>query len=72
MSEYHSKRPFHLTSERDLKILEEEENAVLIGNGVDEPIRHHLMLKSVAFRLLKSTYRTVEYLGKAFEGEGSG
>jgi E3 ubiquitin-protein ligase HUWE1 len=48
-------------------MLQEKENAVLIGTTIDELIRHHPTLKAAVFDALKSTLSKVEELGNAFE-----
>ena len=58
------------TSERHLKVLQDKENAVLIGTAIDELIRHHPMLKDAVFQSLRSTLCKIEDLGNAFEAEG--
>ncbi|EGN99872.1 hypothetical protein SERLA73DRAFT_88605 [Serpula lacrymans var. lacrymans S7.3] len=54
------------TSERHLKVLQEKENAVLIGTGIDELIRHHPSLKAPVFDAIKSTLGKIEELGQSF------
>lgn len=54
------------TSERHLKILNDKENAALIGSSIDELIRHHPTLKGVVFDSLKSTLGKIECLGNAY------
>lgn len=54
------------TSERHQRILQDKENAVLIGSAVDELIRHHPSLKPAVFEAIKSTLSKVEDLGNTF------
>lgn len=54
------------TSERHLKVLQDKENAVLIGTAMDELIRHHPSLKAPVFEAIKSTLSKVEDLGNAY------
>ncbi|KAF7981836.1 hypothetical protein HWV62_31363 [Athelia sp. TMB] len=51
------------TSERHLKVLQEKENAVLIGTAIDELIRHHPSLKAAVFESIKSTMGKIEDMG---------
>ncbi|EAU91398.2 Huwe1 protein [Coprinopsis cinerea okayama7 len=51
------------TSERHLKVLNDKENAVLIGTAIDELIRHHPSLKAPVFSALKSALSRIEELG---------
>ncbi|KAI0268805.1 hypothetical protein BC834DRAFT_923157 [Gloeopeniophorella convolvens] len=54
------------TSERHQRVLQDKENAVLIGSAVDELIRHHPSLKSAVFEAIRSTLSKIEDLGNAF------
>lgn len=54
------------TSERHQRVLQDKENAVLIGTTVDELIRHHPMLKTSVFEAIKSTLSKIEDLGNAY------
>lgn len=54
------------TSERHQRVLQDKENAVLIGSAVDELIRHHPSLKSAVFEAIKSTLSKIEDLGNTF------
>lgn len=54
------------TSERHQRVLQDKENAVLIGSAVDELIRHHPSLKPAVFEAIKSTLSKIEDLGNAF------
>jgi E3 ubiquitin-protein ligase HUWE1 len=54
------------TSERHLKVLQDKENAVLIGTAMDELIRHHPSLKAPVFEAIKSTLSKIEDLGNAY------
>lgn len=47
-------------------MLQEKENAVLIGTAVEELIRHHPSLKNTVYDAVKSTIISIEELGKAF------
>ena len=52
--------------ERHQRVLQDKENAVLIGSAVDELIRHHPSLKSPVFEAIKSTLSKIEDLGNTF------
>ncbi|TCD71204.1 hypothetical protein EIP91_011682 [Steccherinum ochraceum] len=54
------------TSERHQRVLQEKENAVLIGTAIEELIRHHPSLKNAVYQAIKTTMGTIEGLGKAF------
>ena len=54
------------TSERHQRVLQDKENAVLIGSAVDELIRHHPSLKPAVFEAIKSTLSKIEDLGNTF------
>ena len=54
------------TSERHQRVLQDKENAVLIGSAVDELIRHHPSLKPAVFEAIKSTLSKIENLGNTF------
>jgi len=54
------------TSERHLRVLQDKENAVLIGTSIDELIRHHPFLKAAVFEGVRSILGQIEDLGKAF------
>jgi E3 ubiquitin-protein ligase HUWE1 len=54
------------TSERHQRVLQDKENAVLIGSAVDELIRHHPSLKPAVFEAIKSTLSKIEDLGNMF------
>ena len=54
------------TSERHLRVLQDKENAVLIGTSIDELIRHHPFLKAAVFEAVRSVLGQIEDLGKAF------
>jgi E3 ubiquitin-protein ligase HUWE1 len=54
------------TSERHQRVLQDKENAVLIGSAVDELIRHHPSLKPAVFDAIKSTLSKIEDLGNTF------
>jgi len=54
------------TSERHQRVLQDKENAVLIGSAVDELIRHHPSLKAAVFDAIKSTLSKIEDLGSTF------
>ncbi|KAL4252810.1 UPL family protein [Abortiporus biennis] len=51
-------------SERHQRVLQEKENAVLIGTSIEELIRHHPSLKDSVFQSIKTTLGTIEELGK--------
>jgi E3 ubiquitin-protein ligase HUWE1 len=46
-----------------LKVLQDKENAVLIGTAMDELIRHHPALKGPVFEALRATLGKIEELG---------
>lgn len=54
------------TSERHLRVLQDKENAVLIGTSIDELIRHHPFLKIAVFEGVRSVLGQIEDLGKVF------
>lgn len=54
------------TSERHVKVLQDKENAVVVGNTVDELIRHHPILKQAVFSGIISTLSKIETMGKTF------
>jgi E3 ubiquitin-protein ligase HUWE1 len=54
------------TSERHLRVLQDKENAVLIGTSIDELIRHHPFLKVAVFEAVRSILGQIEDLGKSF------
>ncbi|KAI0373495.1 hypothetical protein BV20DRAFT_1119067 [Pilatotrama ljubarskyi] len=54
------------TSEEHQRVLQEKENAVLIGTSLEELIRHHPSLKDKVFVAIKSTMARIEELGKAY------
>ena len=54
------------TSERHLRVLQDKENAVLIGTSIDELIRHHPFLKTAVFESVRSILGQIEDLGKVF------
>ncbi|KAI0318271.1 hypothetical protein OF83DRAFT_1262061 [Amylostereum chailletii] len=54
------------TSERHQRVLQDKENAVLIGAAVDELIRHHPSLKVAVFEAIKSTMSKIEDLGSGY------
>ncbi|THH30438.1 hypothetical protein EUX98_g3760 [Antrodiella citrinella] len=54
------------TSERHQRVLQEKENAVLIGTAIEELIRHHPSLKNSVYDAVRSTMGTIEELGNSF------
>lgn len=50
-------------SERHQRVLQEKENAVLIGTSIEELIRHHPSLKDRVFEAIKSIMSRIEDLG---------
>ncbi|KAI8975845.1 hypothetical protein BD414DRAFT_580582 [Trametes punicea] len=54
------------TSEEHQRVLQEKENAVLIGTSIEELIRHHPSLKEKVFVAIKSTMAKIEVLGKSY------
>lgn len=55
------------TSERHLKVLLDKENAVLMGTGIDELIRHHPSLKKSVFDAILACLGKIEDLGNTYE-----
>jgi len=53
-------------SERHVKVLQDRENAVLIGSAIDELIRHHPSLKTPVFDAIIDTLQKIETLGNSF------
>lgn len=47
-------------------MLQDKENAVLIGTAMDELIRHHPALKTPVFESIKTTLSKIEDLGNAY------
>lgn len=54
------------TSERHQRVLQDKENAVMIGSAIDELIRHHPFLKASVYEAVKSTLGRIEDLGNAY------
>ncbi|KAH9839447.1 uncharacterized protein C8Q71DRAFT_905985 [Rhodofomes roseus] len=54
------------TSERHQRVLQDKENAVLIGTAVEELIRHHPSLKPSVFTSIKATMEKIYQLGKNY------
>lgn len=54
------------TSEKHQRMLQEKENAVIIGTAVEELVRHHPALKNQVFEAIKSTMAKIEELGHAY------
>ena len=54
------------TSEDHQRVLQEKENAVLIGTSIEELIRHHPTLKDKVFAAIKMTMARIEELGNSF------
>ena len=54
------------TSEDHQRVLQEKENAVLIGTSVEELIRHHPTLKDKVFSAIKTTMARIEELGTSY------
>jgi E3 ubiquitin-protein ligase HUWE1 len=55
------------TSEKHQRMLQEKENAVIIGTAVEELVRHHPTLKMQVFEAIKMTMGKIEELGNAYE-----
>lgn len=55
------------TSAQHLSVLQEKENAVLVGTSIDELIRHHPALRQQVFDSLRATLSKIEALGNDFE-----
>lgn len=53
-------------SERHQRVLQEKENAVLIGTSIEELLRHHPTLKNTIFDTITSTLDKIETFGKNF------
>ncbi|KZS98333.1 hypothetical protein SISNIDRAFT_546300 [Sistotremastrum niveocremeum HHB9708] len=59
------------TSEKHLKVLQDKENASLIGSAIDELIRHHPSLKTQVFDAIGAMLDRIESLGNTWsEKEG--
>ncbi|CDO77710.1 hypothetical protein BN946_scf184969.g61 [Trametes cinnabarina] len=54
------------TSEEHQRVLQEKENAVLIGTSIEELIRHHPSLKEKVFVAIKATMAKIEELGRSY------
>lgn len=54
------------TSERHQRVLQDKENAVLIGTAVEELIRHHPSLKQSVFASIKATMEKIYSMGKNY------
>ena len=54
------------TSERHLRVLQDKENAVIIGSAVDELVRHHPVLRPAVFDTVCITLSRIEDIGKAY------
>lgn len=55
------------TSEKHQRMLQEKENAVIIGTAVEELVRHHPSLKNQVFDAIKQTMAKIEELGNAYQ-----
>lgn len=55
------------TSEKHQRMLQEKENAVIIGTAVEELVRHHPTLKNQVFEAIKHTMAKIEELGNAYQ-----
>ena len=53
-------------SEDHQRVLQEKENAVLIGTSIEELIRHHPSLKDKVFGAIKTTMSKIEELGNSY------
>ena len=58
------------SSEKHLNILQDKENVASIGGSNDELIRHHPLLKNVAFKPLLSILSKLEDLGSTCSTPG--
>lgn len=56
-----------LVSEKHTKVLLDKENAVVVGSGIDELIRHHPILRDSVFDAVKAILSKIEDLGNAYE-----
>ena len=54
------------TSERHQRVLQDKENAVLIGTAVEELIRHHPLLKPSVFASIAATMEKIYTMGKNY------
>ncbi|OCH84897.1 hypothetical protein OBBRIDRAFT_891524 [Obba rivulosa] len=54
------------TSEQHQRILQDKENAVLVGTSIEELIRHHPSLKDSVFASIKATMKKIEELGNSY------
>ncbi|KZV69516.1 hypothetical protein PENSPDRAFT_753267 [Peniophora sp. CONT] len=54
------------SSERHLRVLQDKENAVIIGSAVDELVRHHPILRPAVFDAVRVTLSRIEDMGKTY------
>lgn len=54
------------TSEKHQRMLQEKENAVIVGTGVEELVRHHPALKAAISESIMATLAKIEELGNAY------
>ncbi|KAI0958508.1 hypothetical protein AcV7_004312 [Taiwanofungus camphoratus] len=54
------------TSEGHQRVLQDKENAVLIGTAIEELIRHHPLLKNAVFASIKATIGRISEMGKEY------
>ncbi|KAH9935552.1 uncharacterized protein B0H18DRAFT_1082292 [Fomitopsis serialis] len=54
------------TSERHQRVLQDKENAAIIGTAVEELIRHHPSLKQAVFTSIKATMEKIHQLGRDY------
>ena len=54
------------TSERHLKVLQEKENAVMIGSAIDELVRHHPTLTTTVFNGIQAMLQKAEEMGNSW------
>ncbi|CCM01158.1 uncharacterized protein FIBRA_03206 [Fibroporia radiculosa] len=54
------------TSERHQRILQDKENAVLIGTAIEELIRHHPSLKQAVFNAIKAIMDNIYQMGNDY------
>jgi E3 ubiquitin-protein ligase HUWE1 len=57
------------TTEKHVKLLQEKDNAVIVGSAIDELIRHHPALGARIFTAIVQTLEKIEAMGMNFEEE---
>jgi E3 ubiquitin-protein ligase HUWE1 len=59
------------TSDKHVKLLQEKDNAVIVGSAIDELVRHHPALGAQIFTAIARTLEKIEAIGLAFEEESA-